>query len=59
MIIEHLEEQRRCIDQAITALNGTPKIRRKGRKSMSAAAKKRISIAQKRRWKAQKAKAKA
>lgn len=58
-IIEHLEEQKRCLDEAITALNGTPKIRHSGRRKMSADARRRISLAQKKRWRAQKAKAKA
>lgn len=57
-IIEQLEEQKRCIDEAITALNGKPKIRRGGRKKLSADARRRISLAQKKRWRAQKGKAK-
>lgn len=62
-LIKELEHQRDCLDSAISALNGASrKIRntRKGkRKPLSAAARKRISIAQRRRWKALKAKAKA
>ena len=58
-IIEQLEEQKRCLDDAITALNGMgSKIRRNGRRTMSAEARRGISIAQKKRWRAQKAKAK-
>jgi exonuclease VII small subunit len=59
-IITALEQEKERLETAIHALNGRPKnLRRKGKKTMSAAARKRISIAQKRRWKAQKAKAKA
>jgi hypothetical protein len=60
-IPKQLEAERERLDVAIAALNGGPKNRRGHgkRKTMSAEARKSISIAQKRRWKAQKAKAKA
>lgn len=59
-ILKNLEEQRDAIETAIQALNGRPKNRRRsGRKTMSAEARKRISLAQKKRWKEQKAKTKA
>jgi hypothetical protein len=52
-IIEHLEEQKKRLEIAIAALDGhRPKIRRRGRRKMSAAAKERIAAAQRRRWKA-------
>lgn len=45
-IVEHLEHQRECLDDAIAALNGIgPKIRRNGRRKMSAEARRRISLA--------------
>jgi hypothetical protein len=63
-ILRYLEHEKQCIEDAIAALNGSrAKMRRGGRgkqkKTMSAAARRRISLAQKRRWKAQKAKTKA
>jgi hypothetical protein len=59
-IIKHLQRQKQALDEALTALNGHPKMRRRiSRKNISAAARKRMSIAQKRRWRARRAKAKA
>lgn len=63
-LIAQLEHQKEVIDNALaalTALNGAvrPKMRRGGRKKMSAEARKRISLAQKKRWKEQKTKAEA
>lgn len=56
-IIKHLIRQRQSLEDAIAALNGGhPKMRKK---KMSEAARRRISMAQKRRWKALRAKAKA
>jgi hypothetical protein len=56
-IIEQLRAERSKIDQALAALGGvseTPNGRRRGRRRMSAEARKRISEAQKARWAKQK-----
>lgn len=52
-IIEHLKAERERLDKAIAVLNGTGTARlshRGGPRHMSAAARARISAAQKRRW---------
>jgi len=55
-IITQLEEERDRINQAIAHLNGTNR-RHTGRKRhMSAEARRKISLAQKKRWAAQKKK---
>jgi hypothetical protein len=61
-ILQQLEAEHERLTTAIAALNGQPKSRRgygkrKTTGTMSASARKRISIAQKARWKAQKAQA--
>jgi hypothetical protein len=65
-LVKQLQRERDTIDAALAALaalNSTqPNFRptgRRGKRKMSAAARKRISRAQKARWKAQKAKTKA
>jgi len=57
-IIIQLEDQRDRIDQAITALNGNHNRpgRKPGARRMSAEARRKISLAQKKRWAAQKEK---
>lgn len=52
-LIAQLEDQRDRLNQAIAALNGSPSGGRNGRRSprrLSAAARKRISDAMKKRW---------
>jgi len=49
-IIEQLEAERNAIDNAIKALRGSRSTRRRGKRKMSAAARKLISLAQKKRW---------
>jgi hypothetical protein len=52
-IITELEQQRDRINQAITALNGSNRKRpgrKPGVKRMSAEARRKISLAQKKRW---------
>jgi len=53
-ILKALEAERNAIDNAIAALKGSRSTRRSGRRKMSAAARKLISIAQKKRWAARK-----
>jgi exonuclease VII small subunit len=54
-IIAELEAERDRLDEAIAALRtGKGRARRKGRRPLSAAARKRISEAQKKRWAARK-----
>jgi hypothetical protein len=60
-LIAELEEQRDRLNRAIAALNGSRQATgnsatRKGRRRLSAAARKRISEAQKQRWTRQKSK---
>ncbi len=61
-IIEALEAERERLDTAISALQGSRYGRprgkgRRGTRTLSAEARRKISLAQKKRWKAQKAKA--
>lgn len=62
-LVRQLEHEREAIDNALAALaalnSPQPKGGRRGRRKMSASARRRISLAQKKRWREQKAKAKA
>jgi len=53
-IIEQLEAERNAIDNAIAALRERRSTRKRGKRKMSAAARKLISLAQKKRWAARK-----
>jgi hypothetical protein len=55
-IIAQLEEERDRINQAIAHLNGSNRNHAGRKRHMSAEARRKISLAQKRRWAAQKKK---
>jgi hypothetical protein len=54
-IVQMLEAEKKRIDEAISALRSLSGPQKsKGKRTMSAAARRKISLAQKRRWAAQK-----